>query len=420
MADGPVTELPTTKQPEKPAAPKPSEVKAPEKPIGQDEQEIIERINRDGDPDTVLQDIAKEGEPSKPLSTGGDNLKSDDLKSAPLGFKRKDVSGMVQKVRQKRNIEYQSPTGERFFVKYATRQEGHRDNLEGLKHEKKILDKLASTGVVPITGELKIYPNGNKARLIMELVTGNSLDSEILREEGGYGKQHPQDVILSTAQAHNRILEMGIVVVDVNEGTYMLQQDQNGLSTKIVDFELSCELSNPAGDELQKALDWYRAKDFGLRISGVESISAENADVLKQSDVHLWAKTIAEWLLGPSYSWQDVTISPEKQSQYQAAVGQVKPVVDGEITRRAKEDFQKMIARGGQEWKGCEQAYIEYEIEHTSPYKLREVLIGLTFEEMIKAKGIQLPQATIDFISKALSYDIRERPTSFDDLIPKK
>lgn len=63
MADGPVTELPTIKQPERPIAPKPPEVKAPEKPRGQGEQKIIERIDKDGNPDQVLKDIA-EGQPS--------------------------------------------------------------------------------------------------------------------------------------------------------------------------------------------------------------------------------------------------------------------------------------------------------------------------------------------------------------------
>ena len=58
MADGSVAELPTIK-PENPVAPKPSEVNPSEKPIGQGEQEIIERINRDGDPDLVLQDLAQ-------------------------------------------------------------------------------------------------------------------------------------------------------------------------------------------------------------------------------------------------------------------------------------------------------------------------------------------------------------------------
>lgn len=58
MTDGPVTELPTIKQQERPSAPKPPELKASEKPVGQGEQKIIERIGKDGDPDQVLEDIA--------------------------------------------------------------------------------------------------------------------------------------------------------------------------------------------------------------------------------------------------------------------------------------------------------------------------------------------------------------------------
>lgn len=42
MTDGPITELPTIKQPERPVVPRPLEVKAPEKPIRQGEQKISE------------------------------------------------------------------------------------------------------------------------------------------------------------------------------------------------------------------------------------------------------------------------------------------------------------------------------------------------------------------------------------------
>ena len=51
-------ELLPIKQSERPVTLEPSEVKAQEKPIGQGEQKIIERIDRDGNPDKVLKDIA--------------------------------------------------------------------------------------------------------------------------------------------------------------------------------------------------------------------------------------------------------------------------------------------------------------------------------------------------------------------------
>lgn len=54
----PISELPPTAQPEAPVTPRASEVRPSEQPIGQGEQKIVDRIDRDGDPDQVLQDIA--------------------------------------------------------------------------------------------------------------------------------------------------------------------------------------------------------------------------------------------------------------------------------------------------------------------------------------------------------------------------
>jgi len=76
-----------------------------------------------------------------------------------LGFKREDKSGWIQKARSKQNITYESTEGKSFFAKYATKMEGYRDTVAGLKKEKRMLDKLAATGVVPQAGELKFYPD---------------------------------------------------------------------------------------------------------------------------------------------------------------------------------------------------------------------------------------------------------------------
>lgn len=339
-----------------------------------------------------------------------------DKKPVRLGFKRKDISGFVQKIRGKQNVKYETPEGEKIFAKYASRQEGYRDTIAGLQREKRILDKLSQTGTVPKVGDLKIYPQGYRARLLMGQVDGNSLDSDFMKEEGGYARQHPQELILSTAQAHRKVLDMGVAVVDVNAGTYLIQQNQDGLSTNLVDFELACDLDNSSPDELQGSFNWYRTKDFGLRITRIDSVTAADIDILRQSDIHLWAEITAEWLLGPSAFWGDVPVSPEKQAQFQTATETVKPIVENETIDRAKKDYQDMIARG-QEWKGGEQNYIDYELQHSAPHKMMEALIGVTFEDRLKAKGIQLPQPTVDFISKALSYDIRERPASFDALL---
>lgn len=56
----PSGELPPMRKPEKPLAHKPPEVEAPKvTPLGQTEQAMVTRIDKDGDPDLVLQDLTK-------------------------------------------------------------------------------------------------------------------------------------------------------------------------------------------------------------------------------------------------------------------------------------------------------------------------------------------------------------------------
>ena len=96
MADGPVTELPPIKQPEISVAPKPPEVKAPEKPVGIGEQKIIERIDKDGNPDQVLQDIAG-GQQTQ--GETGKNPFEQLLNDEAMGDKN-DLAGNAEKIRQ--------------------------------------------------------------------------------------------------------------------------------------------------------------------------------------------------------------------------------------------------------------------------------------------------------------------------------
>lgn len=65
----PSGELPPIAKPEVPVAQNPPEIKAPEvKPLGQAEQSIVARIEKDGDPDAVLQDIVEAKKPSEQAS----------------------------------------------------------------------------------------------------------------------------------------------------------------------------------------------------------------------------------------------------------------------------------------------------------------------------------------------------------------
>lgn len=360
----------------------------------------------------------KNGELSK-LIKNNESLTANDQITEPkrkiLGFEREDRTGLIQRARWKENITYITPSGEKIFVKYATRQEGRRDNVSGLKHEAEIIRELEDDQIVPRVIDLKIYPDSKRGRLILENIEdGISLD----QEKSDQLKNKANDVIQSTAEAHSIILKRGILLTDVNSGSYLITQKDSGIQTYLVDFELATRIEpkNKEDEErLLSAKEWFKGKDFSLNQKETNSITLED---LKKSEIHLWAKTMVEWLLGPSYSWEPIEIPPEKQEEYQRESERIRPHLIREIQTRAKKDYALIIS-SYTDFKDqvSEEKFINDEINRELPRRTDELLIGITLSERLKKAGIILDPKLEEFLARALSIDLEKRPSSFDDVI---
>lgn len=340
-----------------------------------------------------------------------------DSRKTKLGFQREDVSGMIQRMRGKENIRYTNPKGEEFFTKYANLQEGGRDNIEGLKKEKQVLDLLADTGVTPRAGELKIYPSEQRARLIIEHVPGTSLDKMDEHQRAEFLRKEAEKTIHSTSEALDKIHNKGILLVDVNEGTFLLEKKGEGVLTRLVDFELALDLNNNSNKDRETAFRWYSEKDIGLRLD--QQISHQSPDVLKKAEINLWARTLAEGMIGIKDISMSITLPTEKQEKFDTMKTKISPILKTQIVERAKKDYeyQSRIPKEERFYElPTEDDFVQKELENGLPRRIEEELLGISLEEKLKAKDIIVSKETVDFISRALNPELQNRPSDFGEL----
>ena len=118
--------------------------------------------------------------------------------------------------------------------------------------------------------------------------------------------------------------------------------------------------------------------------------------------------TMSEGLLGSSANWQP---EPEKENkkQYEQAVAQITPFIAEELKLNAAGFWGSL-----EDSKRLKRApFINSSIGSELPPRLNEAMMGLLFEGELERQGIVLPREIIDFMSRALSPNINERPDSF-------
>lgn len=346
--------------------------------------------------------------------------KSPDKKKTVLGFQRNDLSGFMQKARGKENIRYVGPEGQEFFTKYVNQQEGMRDNIAGLKNEKHFLDLLADSGVTPKTSELKIYPNEKRARLSIEQVSGISLDKMDKDQSTEFLKKNAEATIYSTAEALDKVHQKDILLVDVNEGTFLIDKKDGNVSTHLVDFELAVDLSKNIPEDRDSAFRWYASKDLGLSMD--ENIDHQDTGVLKKAELNLWARTLVMRMIGLNNVLATVKLPPEKQKTFDAIKVKISPILEKKIIERAKKDYQyqSQTPKENRLYElPTEDDFIQKELKSELPRKIEEGLLGITLEEKMIANGIALSEGTLDFMSQALNPELEKRPTDFREYLDK-
>lgn len=370
--------------------------------------------------DQIAEEVKSEIETITQESSDDENLKSfdfSDYKKTVLGFEREDLSGIIQRVRGKENVRYVSPEGREFFTKYVNQQEGKRDNIAGLKNEKYFLDLLTDSGVTPKNSELKIYPNKKRARLSIEQVPGISLDKMNDEQSERFLKEKVEATIHSTAEALDKIHQKNVLLVDVNEGSFLLDEKDENVSTHIVDFELAIDLGKKIPEDSESAFRWYANKDLGLVID--EKIEHQDIEVLKKAEISLWARTLVEKIIGFSDISKSVKLPPAKQKYFNAMKIKIIPILEKQIIERAKKDYeyQSKIPKEERFYDlSTEEDFIQKEIESELPRKIEEELLGITLEEKMNAIGIVVSKKSLDFMSRALNIELKNRPANFSEL----
>lgn len=375
----------------------------------------------DPESSTGVYQVSGESEIKKNTQESSNNgrsvsLGTKDRERTVRGFKRQDLSGIIQRMRGKKNIRYTDPDGKEFFTKYVKFEENKRDNIAGLKNEKRILDLLAESGVTPKTSELKIYPNENRARLIIEQIPGNSLDKWSDEATKEFLKEKADTIIRSTADALNKIHQKNVLLVDVNEGSFLLDIKDGDISTHIVDFELAVDLGKKLPEELESAFRWYAAKDLALNMD--REIDHQDAEILKKAEINLWARTLANKMIGFTDMGKSVELSLEKQEYFDSMKTKLNPILEKQIAEKAKKDYESLSKIPKRERFNdlpTEEIYIKNTIDKELPRKIEEELIGITIEEKIKAKGIVVSKSSLDFMSRALDLELKNRPSNFDE-----
>jgi serine/threonine protein kinase len=334
-----------------------------------------------------------------------------------MGFQRKDHTGLIQRYRGKQNIEYVSPQGESFFAKYCDLQDdGKRDNIQGMINEKKILDKLATTGVTPQAGEVKLYPNNEKptkARFLIEGLHAVSLEDPRIGKDTEFASEMANMVLAETSKAYKTIHDKNVLQVDVNPGNILIQKadGKDELQARLVDFELAIDLDAASDKDMQAAIKWFSVKDK-YQADGTENDT--DVEKLKKSEINQWAMTMSEWLLGPSYTWKDLG-EPSEESM----TDEQKKLVEklrAEAVQRGKRDVERGEQRGDKSHKKNEEWSINYELEHSFKYALAEAFLSQTLAERLAKKNLHIDENMLAFLTKALSTNLAERPASFDEV----
>ena len=338
--------------------------------------------------------------------------------TAILGVQREDLTGAAQRERGKRNVRYEKD-GKRMIAKYIDKQPDDSDNIARLFREKRLLDALSDTGVVPKVIDYKEYEN-DRARLLLEEIPGTSIDHMPREERGEFLKQRSEDVAKETARSLQKIRAQGVYVVDVNEGTFLFNEAEDGhLETRLVDFELGYDVSDGDPEELKDSFSFVKKNDFGFALAEQEGRPlTEDVALLAKCEMHRWARMMERIFIN---RYAKVEIPPEQLAAYEAYRARIKPVVEKTMRDRASSYFLTM-QKGQRETDRRylnmgEDGYITWSLKNGLDSAITQQSVKFTFPQLCRVNGIALSEKAVNFIARCLSLDIEERPSSFDDFL---
>jgi len=332
-------------------------------------------------------------------------------------WKSQNVNNWAAKFRGKTNsiITDAQGTHDTLFSKSVKRVEGQRDNVEGLQRELYFLEKLKDTGITPEPVTLKINPDRTDAQLLMKKLEGDSFEKTDGSDE--VAKRNFGRISESVSQSLEAIHNRGVLVVDINEGTFVIQQmnsDNQDLITYVVDFELAEDIADLSSSEVQDRLKrWYSRKDIGLQIAMYETDFNLNVDTTKGVEQYLGAKSVVEHFIGPDYSWKiDYNkLSAEDRDRYDAQLQIVQPRIEEITKKQLREEYQYAKQVSSKYLPPDEETYVKREFEERLHAKIDLAMINITLPYFLHDKGISVETSTLKHLQRSLSLIVEERPT---------
>lgn len=331
-----------------------------------------------------------------------------------LEVAREDVSQFTQRSRGKANIRYEKG-GEHLFAKYVTRQAEGLDNIAGLAREARLLEKLADTGLVPTVKDFKMYPNEQKARLLLEELPGTSLDHMPSKERREFVERAPEAIVRKTAEALQRVNDEGVHVVDINEGTFLFDQKPDGdVDVRVLDLELGYDEAEGVGEGLKRALKFISRGDPAYCVS--PETSARTVEGLKKAEMFRWAKMLSHYVFPRRPT--GLAIPKERKAEYDTYIAQVRDDIEKRAVQAIRKDFSFLKSeRDAAKIAAGENAYVERMLPYTLENELRTASLPFTLPDVLKANNVTLDARTTAFLAQCLSYDPAMRPENFHALL---
>lgn len=334
----------------------------------------------------------------------------------PKNIAREDLSGYIQVARGKRNIRYER-SGDSVIAKYVTLEKEGRNNVEGLVREATLLQKLQSTGITPRVIGFKRYPSTErpKARLLLEELPGTSLDRMSSENRERFIQKHAQEIVQKTAAALATIAHEGIHVVDINEGTFLFEETNDGTKVRVLDFELGYDEADGVDDTLVNAERFLGKRDPAYSLN--EESMPHNTDTLTRTELYRWASILKD-LFVPHIPTK-VSSETESETTFRDYMSRIEPLIRERALTKVRsafaeiqgygEDFAEIINAG-------EAEYIENHLPGEIDLETHNAQLPFTLPEALIEGDVKLDAGTVSFLSRCLSYIPDQRPRSFAEL----
>lgn len=346
-----------------------------------------------------------------------------------LGITRRDLTGTIQRYREKRNISYRLKDGREVFAKYAKKQSNDtRDNVEGMKQEVRVLKKLEGLGITPKVIDFKISPDNKISRLVTDKAPGTSLDR--LKIPIGRRDKLIESIILSSARSLSRINSEGVFVVDINTGTFLV--NENGEDCRIVDLEHAVDSGATSDKQISDAV-----KFRDLRFEELDIEIPNTLESVSKKEMYTWAKTMLDFI-SINFGTIDIIqmeisidelpkeLKIKLEQEIKTASEKLLPSIREKVIKMYNtEEYQGILKKSySRHWGRLLKTfdiYFSEQVDKEVELRLKKALNFITLRYTLKYKleklGLKLPEQVISFLEKCLDVNPNNRPQSFNDIL---